>query len=360
MKKRFRYLIPVLCILFPCFLAGCATTVRMSTLVPAAVNIGGLDTVIAIASPAPYSASSRYSYTNGAAYYSDYVASYAGDIVEKALGQGVWRTIGVKNTDSIVSASRTLFANPTDNLLRAGATVYVQSSVDNMDCYDIYDETWRYVTNPKTKKRERVRYVTVETYATLTMSFTVWDLRTQRILDSFTLSDDTRSSTGDAYRYIDEYRYVDKYPFYSSANPRMLFENILDSFVRKIRNRLVPHYETVGIDLLKDPSSKKNKDMESAYKMAENGDINGAYAMFYADWERTGNSASGVNAAILLYASGRLEEGLNLAMSVYNQTGLPDAYKTYLDLQGLYADEEAAKAQISSRDISPGQSISYW
>lgn len=333
---------------------SCSTTVNVKTLVPADVNIGGQNTVIAVSGTAPFSSSAKYSVFSDAAFYSDSTAAYAGKIIEKALNQGMYRIIGVKNTDGIINSSRTLFANPTENLLKAGATIYVQSAIEYMECYDIYNEEYR--TNSKTKKKEL--YVTVDTFASLTMSFTVWDLRTQKILDSFTLNGDKRSNTGDSYKYTGSSG-IEKYPFYSKANVELLYESILDGFVNKIRNRLVPHYETVSIDLLEDKT--KNKELEVAYQYARDGELRKSYSMFIEDWKRNRNTSSGCNAAILLYSLGDVEAALGIAREVYDASGSTNAYSIMMDLEDLFATEQKAMRQIEGASDAPsGATIKYW
>ena len=328
-----------LIVLTALLLVSCSTVVNIDTLVPAEVDIGG-NAVIAVSSTTP----GRYHYDY---YDTDDVTYYAGKVVEKALSQGVYSVKGVRDTDAIINASKTLNMDPTEQLVKSGVDILVQSNIEDMDCYKTYS-TEIHLDDHGHKNV----HVYVERHARLAMSFVVWDLKKLEIIDSFSLSGKSDSDSEGAY--IESY---DGRITRGESGTRAidLYEDILRSFSHKIRNRLVPHYEYTRLSLYKYDGENSNLDV--AYRLVNDGELRRAFDIFSSDWRINNTTASGCNAAILQYALGECESAIAFAEEVYAKTGNPKAYDVSVNLRNLYESYNEAILQIGGKEAVPQGSV---
>lgn len=322
-----------------CSLCSCATKVGMNMLVPAKTNLGG-NTVIAVSSTAV----KQYSLQSAEA------AGYATKITESALNQGVYSVIGTEITDSIIRSSKNLGLNPTDELIRRGASVLVQTSIENIGYYDEFDEV--YFKDKDGIMRVKVK---VQRVAELSLSCTVWDLKTRTILDSFVLSDsDTSDEKEVSYGGL-VHNHGDVY-----FDTGTLYKNILHRFKNKIRDRLVPHFDTFKLKLIQE--KKKSDELKPAYSYAKDGQYRSALVIFENGWNRNSDPVCGHNAAVLYYALGEYDKAIELAETVFAKTanpetaGLLDYFKELVEMQNNAIAQIDGSAPVST----PKQEIRYW
>ncbi len=322
-----------------CSLCSCATRVGVNMLVPAKTNLGG-NTVIAVSSTAV----KQYSLQSAEA------AAYATKITEAALNQGVYNVIGTDITDSIIRSAKKLGYDPTDELIRRGASVLVQTSIDYIGYYDEYNEEFF-------KDRDGIMRVKVKVQrvAELSLSCTVWDLKSRTILDSFVLSDSDTSnekevSYGGLYHNHGEV-------YFDTAT---LYKNIIHRFKNKIRDRLVPHFDTFKVKLIQEKD--KSDELKAAYDYAKDGQYRSALVIFENGWNRNVNPVCGYNAAVLYYALGEYDKAIELAESVFEKTGNPDTVALIEYFENLVEMQNNAIAQIEGTApvSTPKQEIRYW
>ncbi len=304
-------------------LCSCATKVDLNMLVPAETNLGG-KTVIAVSSTTVDS----FSFLNSNA------AKYASKMIQTALSQGVYSVIGCEETDSIVNSAKYLGIDPTVELLKRGVSVLIQTSLIDIGYHDEFHEHFF-----KDNKGVLRVNVTVQRVAELSLSCTVWDLKTKTIIDSFVLTDTKTSDEKDFHLGPGHHDSND-----IRIDTGSLYQSILHNFKNKIRDRLVPHFDTFKVKLLKDET--KSSELKNAYAYVKDGHYESALAIFRNNWDRTLNPAAGYNAAVLYYAIEEYDKAVEFAENVFDITGNAEIAGLIEYFRSLTKMQESAIAQV--------------
>lgn len=345
MKKiLFPFILAVLVFL----LASCMTSVDISYVAPSGIDMGHYRN-IAVASTVPYAG-----FTNPPAYvrsidpgpynlvYSSYgyslrdqVASYATERFLETLSNSGYFTIkGPGFTDAVLDASsvgvdaRKIFR---DN----GIDAVVIPKIENMgvDEYIYSTIREREVVDKDGRPRkvyDRLYYYQVD--LSLTFSFTIIDTQTEKVVAkrSFHVEDSDNVSLGS--------------PYFSPGDPYWDFCSMIRSIQGDILTQLVPTRRSISVDLM--ANKPKDASVEVFYDYAKEGSIDASARGFLANWEKTGHLPSGYNAALLLGATGDIDEALSVIGDVCSSTGNGDAYKLQSNLQFIQKSNSEARNQI--------------
>ena len=367
------------------FLTSCATSITVRHLVPGEVDLSASRN-IAIASTSPYkfpygrplspwiSGLSETDFTLSSGYDANLPSSIANTatrmLLDAAQSTSYFTILTPDVTDAYLSLSK-VGENTLAMLKAKGVQAMLSSNISYMDVEEevVGKDVKTYVTediDPSAavtmKSYEKVtsrEYFLVQK-ATLTLTYTVYDLVNNRILltRSFTGKEDQETKIGirtyDAGApggYRDERRYSSGY----APSFKPLFEKVLRSFSSTISKQLAPSWQTKRLTLMS--NKPKLEAAKSAYTLAERGSYDQAYRQFLSLYELSGHIASGYNAALLLEAMGRLSEAVDLMTEVYNRSGSHQAYTALLSMQEAKSQSEKAQRQISGESAQDGQGV---
>lgn len=327
-------------------LTSCFTTVSVSSLAPAEVDLG-TNQVIAVSSTE--ASKSKWFYKRIPVYVDNgvpvpneikglvasedsstasAVARYASRAIYNALAEGVFQIVDPSTTDSYLK-SRV-------DLASRGITLILESSIDSLDL----DE---YIEGRAYKTRDGKPYYIYSLVQSANVSF------------SYRLVDAVTGKTVDAYTYSGTYplysgkettigQYQDgkfTYSTYWSAPAEDLYERAIDTFTKEIRDRLVPHAVQLDFSLM----DTKEKAYAEINKLVEQGYMSLAYDQFMDIYGKTKEVVAGYNAAILNYAMGNPEQAIAFAQQLYADTYNADVGKLLQKMQSSYGLEQAAKKQ---------------
>lgn len=382
MKILSRVLIVALTVIV---LTSCATTITVRHLVPGEVDLGSSRT-IAIASTAAYkfpfgrplspwiNGLSETDFTLSSGYDGNLPASVALTagkmLLDAAQSTGYFTILNPEVTDAYLTLSK-VGENASALLKTKGVQALLSSNITYMDVEEevVGRDIKTYVTEDvdptpavSMKSYEKVtsREYHLVQKATLTLTYTLYDLVNDRILltRTFTGKQDQETKIGirtyDAGAsggYRDERRYSSGY----APSFRPLFEKILRSFSSTIAKQLAPSYQTKRLTLM--GNKPKLDAAKSAYTLAQRGAYAQAYAQFLSLYELSGHVASGYNAALMLEALGRLAEAVDLMNDVYNRSGSPQAYAALVRMQEVKSQSDKAQRQISGESAPDGQGV---
>lgn len=368
------------------FLTSCATSITVRHLVPGEVDLS-VSRNIAIASTVPFkfpygrplspwiSGLSETDFTLSSGYDANLPSSIANTstrmLLDAAQSTSYFTILTPDVTDAYLSLSK-VGENSSAMLKSKGVQALLSSNISYMDVEEevVGRDVKTYVTedidpSPTVTTMKSYEKVTSREYflvqkATLTLTYTVYDLVNNRILltRSFTGKEDQETKIGirtyDAGSpggYRDERRYSSG--FAPSFKP--LFEKVLRSFSSTISKQLAPSWQTKRLTLMS--NKPKLEAAKSAYTLTERGSYEQAYRQFLSLYELSGHIASGYNAALLLEALNRLPEAVDLMNDVFNRSGSQQAYTALLRMQEAKSQSEKAQRQISGESAQDGQGV---
>lgn len=370
------------------FFTSCATSITVRHLVPGEVDLSASRN-IAVASTNAYKfpygrplspwiqGLSETDFTLSSGYDTNLASSVASTasrmILDSVQGTGYFTVLTPEVTDAYMTLSK-VGENTSAMLKSKGMQALLSSSISYMDVEEqvVGRDVKTFVTedvdpNPNDaivniKSYEKVtsrEYFLVQK-ATLTLTYTIFDLGSGSILfsRSFTGKEDQETKIGirtyDAGApggYRDERRYSSGY----APSFKPLFEKIIRSFSSTISKQLAPSWQTKRLTLMS--NKPKLEAAKGAYTLAERGSYEAAYRQFLSLYEGNGHIASGYNAALLLEAMGRFTEAVDLMNDVYNRSGARQAYTALLSMQEAKSQSEKAQRQISGESTLDGQGV---
>lgn len=370
------------------FFTSCATSITVRHLVPGEVDLSASRN-IAVASTNAYKfpygrplspwikGLSETDFTLSSGYDTNLASSVASTasrmILDSVQGTGYFTVLTPEVTDAYMTLSK-VGENTSAMLKSKGVQALLSSSISYMDVEEqvVGRDVKTFVTedvdpNPNDaivniKSYEKVtsrEYFLVQK-ATLTLTYTIFDLGSGSILfsRSFTGKEDQETKIGirtyDAGApggYRDERRYSSGY----APSFKPLFEKIIRSFSSTISKQLAPSWQTKRLTLMS--NKPKLEAAKGAYTLAERGSYEAAYRQFLSLYEGNGHIASGYNAALLLEAMGRFTEAVDLMNDVYNRSGSRQAYTALLSMQEAKSQSEKAQRQISGESTHDGQGV---
>lgn len=205
-----------------------------------------------------------------------------------------------------------------------------------------------YVPKPISYEKVTGRSLYLEQQATVTFTYTLVDLQTNRILatNSFTSQKSKETylgktifGAGDGGRDVYERSYSSG--FAPSFFP--LFDSMVRGIPSQIAKQLAPSWTESRITLM---ANKPKADVGPAYKMAEQGDLEQAFELFFPIWEQRSHLPSGYNAALLLEGMGQYGEALSLMNQVYNKSGDSKSHAQLIRLKKVSSQQNEAMKQI--------------
>lgn len=370
------------------FFTSCATSITVRHLVPGEVDLSASRN-IAVASTNSYKfpygrplspwiqGLSETDFTLSSGYDTNLASSVASTasrmILDSVQGTGYFTVLTPEVTDAYMTLSK-VGENTSAMLKSKGMQALLSSSISYMDVEEqvVGRDVKTFVTedvdpNPNDaivniKSYEKVtsrEYFLVQK-ATLTLTYTIFDLGSGSILfsRSFTGKEEQETKIGirtyDAGApggYRDERRYSSGY----APSFKPLFEKIIRSFSSTISKQLAPSWQTKRLTLMS--NKPKLEAAKGAYTLAERGSYEAAYRQFLSLYEGNGHIASGYNAALLLEAMGRFTEAVDLMNDVYNRSGARQAYTALLSMQEAKSQSEKAQRQISGESTLDGQGV---
>ncbi|MPM05602.1 hypothetical protein SDC9_51892 [bioreactor metagenome] len=370
------------------FFTSCATSITVRHLVPGEVDLSASRN-IAVASTNAYKfpygrplspwiqGLSETDFTLSSGYDTNLASSVASTasrmILDSVQGTGYFTVLTPEVTDAYMTLSK-VGENTSAMLKSKGMQALLSSSISYMDVEEqvVGRDVKTFVTedvdpNPNDaivniKSYEKVtsrEYFLVQK-ATLTLTYTIFDLGSGSILfsRSFTGKEEQETKIGirtyDAGApggYRDERRYSSGY----APSFKPLFEKIIRSFSSTISKQLAPSWQTKRLTLMS--NKPKLEAAKGAYTLAERGSYEAAYRQFLSLYEGNGHIASGYNAALLLEAMGRFTEAVDLMNDVYNRSGSRQAYTALLSMQEAKSQSEKAQRQISGESTLDGQGV---
>ncbi|MDD4037448.1 MAG: hypothetical protein PHF06_03595 [Sphaerochaeta sp.] len=370
------------------FFTSCATSITVRHLVPGEVDLSASRN-IAVASTNAYKfpygrplspwiqGLSETDFTLSSGYDTNLASSVASTasrmILDSVQGTGYFTVLTPEVTDAYMTLSK-VGENTSAMLKSKGMQALLSSSISYMDVEEqvVGRDVKTFVTedvdpnpndaivNMKSYEKVTSREYFLVQKATLTLTYTIFDLGSGSILfsRSFTGKEDQETKIGirtyDAGApggYRDERRYSSGY----APSFKPLFEKIIRSFSSTISKQLAPSWQTKRLTLMS--NKPKLEAAKGAYTLAERGSYEAAYRQFLSLYEGNGHIASGYNAALLLEAMGRFTEAVDLMNDVYNRSGSRQAYTALLSMQEAKSQSEKAQRQISGESTHDGQGV---
>ncbi|MCH3907563.1 MAG: hypothetical protein LKE39_02400 [Sphaerochaeta sp.] len=331
-QKWFGWLVLALVVM----LASCQSTVTVRHLVPAGVNMGSYRT-IAVASTSLSAPALNY-YPTWSINFDDFgyrlstgyernAAKNAAELATKTFtstlqSSGFFTVLPPEQTDKYLA----LGDDGVALLKQKGVKAIVTSSISYLDLDErpFTEDIVENQLDPTTKKNKQV--VTGKKYyvsqrVTLTFSYLVRDIESGTILASNSFTDRRSRDTEIARRVYRGSSFVDerRYAFAYAPSVTSMISSILDAFQNKIAQQLMPTWKYTTLALM--PNKPKEANVQDAYRMADAGQVEQAYALFRAQWDATGHLPSGYNAALMQEAMGNLSDALTLMNQVASRTG---------------------------------------
>lgn len=379
MKKR--AVLGIVGILAIVVLASCTTSIKVRHLVPSDVDVSNHRN-IAIASTEMYvtprggmlppwiKGSSETFFTLSSGYNSNLNEKVAeastAYLVDAMVNTDYFTVLPHKATDAYLTLG--MGGENAYALLREqGVDALLRSSITYMNSEEqiIGRDIKEWVTEdpaPKTPKPGDPPYVPkkisyekvvgrsyyLEQVATLTFTYTLIDIQTNRILatQSFTSQRTKETALGKStFKSCDECQDKDERIYSSGFAPSFfpLYDEIVRELPAKIAKQLAPSWSESRVSLM---ANKPKADVAHAYKLAEKGDLQQAYGVFYQAWKELSHVPSGYNAALLLEGMGQYSEALALMNRVYNASGNAKSHDQLLRLKKVASQQEQAMKQI--------------
>ncbi len=370
---RKRALLGILSLLALLFFTSCATSIKVRHLIPSDVDLSNHRN-IAIASTEKYTSprwglppwvkgSSDTSFTLSSGFDAnlDVLVAEASTayLVDALVDTAYFTVLRPETTDAYLTLGKSGH-NAYAMLREQGIEALLKSSITYLNCEEqiIGRDIKEWVTensDPEDPASKVISYEKVtgrsfylEQQATVTFTYTLIDLMTNRILatDSFTsqktketLLGKTIFAKGETGRDIHERDYSSGFaPSFFS-----LFDGMVSRIPKEIATQLAPSWSESRVSLM---PNKPKANVGHAYKLAEKNALRQAYEVFILEWEQSSHLPSGYNAALLLEGMGQYSEALELMNQVYNKTGDEKSLSQLIRLKEVSNQQEKAMMQI--------------
>ena len=354
--KRRRSLSLFLLLVLVLLVTGCSTTIKLSYMKPAEVNMGKYRN-IAIASTVPYdgkislpmlirtldpTASSVRMFSTYKSDIPNSIATYAtNQIVSKLSSTGFFNSIlDPKDTDTILNM-RNLGYDPSAEFKKHGYDAVMIPKIENMG-YDEY--IWTEVKEKKvydsTLKKEVVKKETVyniKRVANITLSITVLDCNTNQLVAKKTFKDSavwTASFNPKSYSF--------------TIDALSLFRSMISDMQYEILEKFIPARAAYYADLMK--NKPELEFVSAAYDFAEEGNMDAAVEIFGEAWELYGHVPSGYNYALLMAGYGEYDIALDVLKKLRYSSSDSRITELYGDLIYMKDKNEKANAQLEGLD----------
>ncbi|MFA6681716.1 MAG: hypothetical protein WCS35_06760 [Sphaerochaeta sp.] len=365
---------------------SCATSIKVRHLIPSDVDVSNHRN-IAITSTEMYvfprsgilppwiKGSSDTSFTLSSGFDSDVNAKIAKSsttyLVDALVNTDYFTILPPETTDAYLTLGKS-GENAFDMLIKQGVQALLKSSITYMNCEEqiIGRDIKDWVTeksDPTDSTSKDISYEKVtgrsfylEQKATVTFTYTLIDLKANRILatDSFTSQETKETCLGKTiYGTGENSRDTDERCYSSGFAPSFfsLFDGLIKKIPSQVAMQLAPSWEEARVSLM---SNKPKADVKQAYKMAEQGNLRGAYEVFFQAWDQSTHLPSGYNAALLLEGLGQYSEALALMNQVYNKTGDSKTHVQLIRLKEVSSQQDEAMKQIDgTTGIADGQVV---
>lgn len=365
-------------------LSSCATTVRVSHLVPAAVDLSSHRS-LAIASTQAYKfplgrpvspwiqGLSETSFSLSSGYETKLTDAVAKDLTLKLnrelQGTGYFNVLDPSLTDAYLKVGSA--GEDVKTMLKAkGVEAILYSYVSYMaldeDLIGRDVKTWVTEDNTNNNINDPVTYekVTARDYflvqkATMTFTYSVVDISTNQNLYTWNVTDSQEKQTKigtRVYATSSQAAYDDR-SYSSGIAPSFfpLFEKIGTRIMDTVGPQLAPTWEQSTISLK--TNKPKNELAKQAYTFAERDQLDAAYTLFLKIWNSSSHIPSGYNAALMLEAQGDLQGAVDLMNAVYNKSGDASVYRALMRMQKALAEHQLAERQISGDMVQDGTGV---
>ena len=368
--KRNKSFALVLFVAVALVLTSCTSTIGISRLVPAKVDVSGYKT-IAVRSTIDETHWKQPSFWNSYVpmqsidqlywqymtmrSYLDFDASSvitnaASDMICKAINTGFFTIMDPKLTDSIVNVGQyngNLRQTLLDNNIDAVLTTKITSM--NYDEYITAERDTLASIDKDGKKYFPIRFYLVQKYS-MSISYTLSDVENNKVIASGVFSTDTKQVKTKIGQTINEKGEYKAESYYTIDSASYLLKSLISQFANSFRDELSPHYVTSYFDFM--PNKPEIKGLKTAYDAVDKGNYQTALTLFSDEYARSGHVASGYNAAILYFAVGQYQKAYDLCTDLYRNHGNADALDLMNTLKGIEASEKAAEQQIESTEKS--------
>lgn len=355
--------IAVLLIVMVLVLSSCATSITLSYMKPAEVNMGPYKN-LAVASTVPFSGHISYpfyirslnDFTNSVLLFSTYdsnvpnrVASYATEQLYSTINKTSFfdKVLEPSKTDAILKMN-SMGYNASELFLEQGYDAVMIPRIDSMS-YDEYIWGEEKITKvyDKNQGKEVVKKETIykiNRVATISYSITVVDCRTDKIVAKETFQD--------THKWTNTFN--PKYPSFDTECIDM-FRSMIRGFQSDILKKFVPSRASYNIDLMS--NKPKLEAAEPAYKMAKKDNLIGAVDLFKECWEDYGHVPSGYNYALIVAGTGNYDEAMEILSELKSVSNNSRITELYGELQRVKARDQEGRAQLDGTAPASGPNI---
>ena len=350
-------------------LTSCSTSIALTTLAPAAVDVSGYKTIAVMStqdktgwtyplfwnsyvpmhSVEPAYAALLRIMSNLDFNASSRVVETASNTIYSSIDNGYFKVVSPAVTDALVTLGKNN-GNVRTTLLNNGVDAILTTEITNI-YYDEYIVQER-DKNPTTYNNEsyyQINFYLVQKYA-ISINYVLQDVENTRIIATNTFSTDIQTrrtrlghTVGNAGTFV-------KDSYYSIPKASELITGLIRSFASDFRNELTPHSEVNYFDFK--PNKPKVASLEAAYDALDDERWNLALSLFSEEYRKSGHLASGYNAAILYFAAGEHDKAFALLDELMRIYGGRDISNLYSQLLEIKRKSDAAKSQIESTEKS--------
>ncbi len=324
--------------------SSCATSIPVEVMKPAEINMSGARTVAVLDFdyPRQYRGSGMFemlgirirgTMVSGRDSLERELASYATSRLISALFENDYFTV----VDSGFVASRLSHYDGSGELsaVEIGRSSSAQAIIIG-EITKAERELKVEVVKERVKDPDTGEYVDVyESYTTATdkvgLQYRVVDAATGVIIAtrSFERSASDRAKTSERNRI---------------PSAESVMKGIIDSWIPKIQRQIAPYriteYRTLASDKTKDP------EMKAADELARSGAYDAALNRFLGIYNATRNPAAGINAAIMMDVTGRIDDAISMMAAVLEDTGDKAASRELSRLKQTKRDMEEVAEQM--------------
>ncbi len=364
MKRRVPLLLFALIVVLM-VLTSCYSSIGISTLVPAKVDVSGYKTIAVRSttdstrwlSPSfwnsyvPARVEDRYRpYTKVWSMLdfntSSRISRLASNTIYSSINNGFFKVIGPDATDGLVSLGKsrgtvreTLMKNDIDAILSTDiSSIY----------YDEYitEEVSSYESTDSSGSKYHAKYFYLVQQYAIVISYTLTDVENNSIIATgmFTSEPETESTMiGRTINAAGDYQEKT----FKVSNASTLLGNLVMDFSSKFRAELSPHYETIYFDFMPNKNPRIDS-LEKAYDAVDDGNYSLALKLFEKEYSKSKALQAGYNAAILKFANGDYEGAYAIANEVYEHYGNSDVLQLIYKFRNIQDSQQRATEQINS------------
>ena len=329
MKQKILLLISTLCLML---LAGCATSIPVNVQRPAALDLGGAESICVV----PFKLQEYDDKLSLGGITINFGTIFANTKEQKEeVEVSNFLTNQLTSKLAVSDYYKLVDSNIVEAAIKAGTKVpvdiYLTGKIDKFsedivrerkEYFDENDDSY-YVT-----KYSKVVYLVV--------TYQVVDSKDNSVISYKT---ESYSRTSDLYDDSDDL-----------PKAVTLIDQELNYLVEQIYRDIHPYTELKYLQLKSDKS--KNPEFEVAEKLAKNGMIKEAQEKFASIYEQTQNYEAGYNAALLMQANGDLENAYNFMKEISNKTADKQSITALKDIQFEIDSAKKLQAQNSARSLA--------